>query len=139
MKQPMEGAAVKVVDALVLVMECLVQNSTSQALGLEHARDKWLKFDVAMVELPRDRSSQLHLNGLEAKRRKIISITVETSAITQHRGINLLISAHGLAIGILTLDLFGSGQSSDQGGEVLKPMIGPNGVHLPPLIPRCPA
>ena len=39
----------------MLVMECFVQNSPSQALRLEHTRHKGLELDIAMVHFRGDR------------------------------------------------------------------------------------
>lgn len=65
-ERSIKSAAVKVVDSLMLVMESLVQDSPSEALRLKHARNKRLEFNIAVVQLRRNRASQLHLDGLKA-------------------------------------------------------------------------
>lgn len=63
---PMQSAAIEVVDALVLMMKRFMQDAASETLRLKHAGHEWLEFDIAMVQLTRDRASQLDLNSLEA-------------------------------------------------------------------------
>ena len=61
-------ACVEDVNVGVLVMECFVQYTASEASSFEHPADKGLELDITVIELVRDWSSQLHLVGLEAER-----------------------------------------------------------------------
>lgn len=62
---PVKRTAVEVIDSLVLVMKRLVQDSSAQALCLEHARYKRPEFHIAMIQLAGNGASKLYLNGLK--------------------------------------------------------------------------
>lgn len=65
-ERAVDGGAVIVVDARVLVMEGTVEDATSQGFGVEHAGDERSEFNVTMVEGCGDGSLKLELVGLEA-------------------------------------------------------------------------
>lgn len=59
---------IEIVNTRMLVMQRPVEDTPPKALGGEHTSHEGLELDVSMVELSRNRASQLHLNGLEARR-----------------------------------------------------------------------
>jgi hypothetical protein len=61
----LRGAAV-VVDAVVLLVQCLVQDGSPDASRREERANDWSELDVAMVEDCWDWALELYLVGLEA-------------------------------------------------------------------------
>lgn len=49
-KRTIDGCAVVVVDAGVLVVEGAIQDTAAQGFGVEHAGNKGFEFDIAVVE-----------------------------------------------------------------------------------------
>lgn len=64
-KPTIERRAIKIVDPLMLVVQCSVKNASPKALRREHARDEGSELDITMVKLCWHRSRELYLNGLE--------------------------------------------------------------------------
>lgn len=65
-KHPIDREAIIVIDTVVLMVECSVEDSASQAVGGEHACDEGPELDISMVERGRNGSRKLELNSLEA-------------------------------------------------------------------------
>ena len=61
-----DGIAVVVVDAAVLVVEGMVKKAAAYRCPGKHAFDERFEFHVTMVEGFRDRTRELNLVGLEA-------------------------------------------------------------------------
>ncbi len=66
LEDAVEGGAVVVVDACMLVVESAVENPATKGMGCEHASYEGPEFDVTMVELVWDWARKLDLNCLEA-------------------------------------------------------------------------
>ena len=62
------GGLCEVVDTLVLMVECRMQDATSGASPREHAADKLFEIDITMVELVGDGPLELYLIRLKACR-----------------------------------------------------------------------
>ena len=60
-----DGCAVVVVDAGVLVVESAVEDPAAERLGVEHAGDEGFEFDVAVIEGFGNRALKLKLIGLK--------------------------------------------------------------------------
>lgn len=66
----MQSGAIKVVDALVLMVKSFMQDTALQALRLKHAGHKGLELDITVVQFTGHRAGQLYLDGLEAGGRR---------------------------------------------------------------------
>ncbi len=64
-ERTIDGCAVVVVDAGVLMMEGAVEDSAAQGMGGEHASNEGFEFDVTVIEFLRHRTFELDLIGLE--------------------------------------------------------------------------
>lgn len=64
-KRTIDGCAIVVVDAGVLVMEGAVEDSAAQRMGGKHAGNEGFEFDVAVIEFLWHRTFKLELVGLE--------------------------------------------------------------------------
>lgn len=64
-KRTIDGCAVVVVDAGVLMMEGAVKNSAAQGMGGEHAGDEGFELNIAVIEFGWHRTLELELIGLE--------------------------------------------------------------------------
>ena len=60
------GRAVVVIDAIVLVMQGVVEDATTEGGRGEHTFDEGFEFDVTVVEAGWDGAGELDLVGLEA-------------------------------------------------------------------------
>ena len=96
---PVKRTAVEVIDSLVLVMKRLVQNSSSQALRLEHARYKRPEFHIAMIQLAGHGATKLYLDGLKTIQQKPVSFLVFGVILILLRA-SILVSTDRLAIPI---------------------------------------
>ena len=85
----------------MLMMKSAIEDTATEGLGVEHAGDEGLEFDVAVVQWWRDRAGKLDLVGLEIV---LFSLAFFASA-----------------------GCFGARQSTDHGAEMAAPGTGTNG------------
>lgn len=64
-ERTIDGCAIVVVDAGMLMMEGAVKNSAAQRMGGEHAGDERFKLDIAVIEFGWHRTLELELICLE--------------------------------------------------------------------------
>ena len=67
------GRAVVVVNAVVLVMQGVVEDAATEGGRGEHALDEGFEFDVAVVEASWDGTGELDLVGLKAVKKVDVS------------------------------------------------------------------
>ena len=65
-ERAVDGIAVVIVDAIVLVVEGAVEDAATERRRCEHAFDEGFEFYVAVVKRGGDGAGELHLVGLEA-------------------------------------------------------------------------
>ena len=69
------GVAVVVIDAIVLVMQRVVEDAALEGGRSKHTFDEGSEFDVAVVEAGRDGPGELDLVGLKAVAKLILAIS----------------------------------------------------------------
>ena len=123
------GGAVVVIDAVVLVMQGVVEDAATEGGCGEHTFDERFEFDVAVVEGSRDGASELDLVGLKAVGKWISAIGGRICRM--ERGIRISFRFAVFAW------LFRASETANHGTKMLRPMAWTNCPQAPPIISVC--
>ena len=123
------GRAVVVVNAVVLVMQGVVEDATTEGGRGEHTFDEGFEFDVAVVEARWDWAGELDLVGLKAVGKVMLAIIGRVC----HREGSVRVS---LRFAIFAW-LFRASETANHGTKMLRPMAWTNRPHAPTIIRVC--
>ena len=120
------GGAVVVVDAVVLVMEGVVEDAAAEGGCCEHAFHKGFEFDVAVVKGVWDGAGELDLVGLKAVGRLILAICGRICKM--ERGLRV-----SLCFAVLAWR-FRASETANHGTKMFRPMARTNRPHTPTIL-----
>lgn len=123
------GSAVEVVDAVVLVMQGVVEDATTEGGRGEHTFDKGFEFDVAVIEAGWDGAGKLDLIGLKAVGK--VMLANNGRVCQMERGIRV-----SLRFAVLAW-LFRASETANHGTKMLRPMARTDRPHAPTIISVC--
>ena len=123
------GIAVVVIDAIVLVMQGVVEDAALEGGRSKHTLDERSELDVAVVEAGRDGAGELDLVGLKAVAKLLLAIGARICQ--KEKGIRV---SFRLAVFAW---LFRTSETADHGTKMLRPMAWTNCPHAPTIISVC--
>ena len=123
------GVAIVVIDAVVLVMQGVVEDAAPEGGRSKHTLDEGSELDVAVVERGRDGAGELDLIGLKAVA-KLVSV-IGGRICQMERGIRV-----SFCLAVFAW-LFRASETANHGTKMLRPMARTNCPHASTIISVC--
>ena len=120
------GGAVVVVDAVVLVMEGVVEDAAAEGGCCEHAFDEGFEFDVAVVEGLWDGAGELDLVGLKAEGGFRLAISGQVCQMGRYIRVSFRLAVLAWR--------FRTSETANHGTKMLRPMARTNRPHAPTIL-----